>query len=203
MAGAMFRRDVEAATGCAWEEWVRRLEGHVDRLWSHERIAGYIRESYRVSEEWSEWIALMYEPLIGRVPTGTTKDAGVQIGVRRTMDAGKERIWQFLLSPQGAALWLGKVRVFVWQKGASFETEGGVSGKLTVVESGRKLRLTWKRPEWDKPSRLQLILLSASGGKTTVSVHQEMLEDVYMRERMRRHWDEVLRQVKAAVEKAD
>ncbi|MBO9607028.1 MAG: SRPBCC domain-containing protein [Paenibacillaceae bacterium] len=203
MAGTLFRRDVEAATGCAWEEWIRRLDGEVDKLWSHERIAGYIGQTYEVTEEWSEWIALLYEPLLGRVPTGTTKDAGVQIGVRRTMEAGKERIWRFLLSPQGAALWLGEVKALSWQKGEEFASRDGITGKLTVVDPGSKLRLAWKRPDWDKPSRLQLILLAASGGKTTVSIHQEMLEDVYMRERMRLHWDEVLRRVKAEAERAD
>jgi len=137
------------------------------------------------------------------VPTGTTKDAGVQIGVRRKMEAGKERIWRFLLSPQGAALWLGEVEALIWQKGEEFASRDGIAGKLTVVDPGSKLRLAWKRPDWDKPSRLQLILLAASGGKTTVSIHQEMLEDVYMRERMRLHWDEVLRRVKAEVERAD
>jgi len=37
-------------------------------------------------------------------------------------------------------------------------------------------------------------LLEAKTG-TTVAIHQEMLEDVYIRGLMRRHWEEALRKI--------
>lgn len=58
------------------------------------------------------------------------------------------------------------------------------------------LRMAWKRPEWERPSRLQIYFLSASGGKTTVAIHQEMPEDVYIRELMRRHWEKTLLRIR-------
>lgn len=192
MAGAIFKEELIKATDSSWEQWVMRLQQAVDPLWSHEQIRAYIGEQYGVSEEWSEWIAVMYEQVMGRIPVGVTKDAGVQIGVRRTVPAGKEQVWDFLTSPKGLSLWIGDVASFPLQKGHEYESREGVSGKLTVVEPYHKLRLTWKRPEWDNPSRLQIYVLSAKTGKTTVAIHQEMLEDVYMREVMRRHWDEML-----------
>jgi precorrin-2 methylase len=60
--------------------------------------------------------------------------------------------------------------------------------------------MRWKLPEWEKPSRLQLLLLSVASGKTTVAIHQEMLEDVYVRELMRRFWAEKLKQIKNHLE---
>lgn len=200
MAGAIFRQAVKEATGSTWEEWLIELDKTVGRLWSHEQIKEHISGIYRTSDEWSEWIAIMYGQLMGRVPVGVTKDAGVQIGVRKTLDAAKEEVWSFLLSPEGLSMWIGDIPSLPLQAGCEFESKEGVSGKITVVEPLRKLRMTWKRPEWDKPSRLQMYVLSANSGKTTVAIHQEMLEDVYMREVMRRFWDDVLNKMKKRME---
>lgn len=195
VVGSIFKRDLGEATGTSWEEWVVKLQRTVNPLWSHEQIKAQISEEYGVGEEWAEWLAVMYGQLMGRVPTGVTKDAGVQIGIRKTVDGEPERIWSFLVSPQGLPLWIGHVDDFWWKKGFEFVSKEGVSGKLTVVNPPLKLRLTWQRPDWDTPSRLQIYLLPAKSGKTTIAFHQEMLEDVYMRETMRRHWENVLQRV--------
>ncbi|CAH1200732.1 hypothetical protein PAECIP111893_01547 [Paenibacillus plantiphilus] len=196
MAGTIFKQAVNEATGCAWEEWITKLGQEVDQLWTHEQIKQHIGEQHGVSEEWSEWIALMYEQMMGRVPVGTTKDAGVQIGVRKTMPLAKERVWDFLTSAKGLPLWIGELPSLTLQVGHEYESKEGVSGKITVVEPYHKLRMTWKRREWDNPSRLQIYLLSTNTGKTTIAIHQEMLDDVYMREIMRRYWEEMLHTLK-------
>lgn len=162
----------------------------------------HICETFHLSDQWGEWLAVMYGQRLGRSPVGVTKDAGVQIGVRRTWAVNKEQLWHFLLSRRGLSLWIGNVSEFRPQKGFEFFSEEGVSGKLTVVQPFQKLRMTWKRPEWEKPSRLQMYLLSANSGKTTLAIHQEMLEDVYVRELMRRFWEETLRQVRHETEDA-
>ncbi|GAA0850898.1 hypothetical protein GCM10008915_65230 [Bifidobacterium pullorum subsp. gallinarum] len=192
MAGTIFRQDVLQVTGRSWEDWVAKLGQEVDQLWSHEQIRNHICALDQVSEEWGEWITVMYEQLMGRVPVGVSKDAGVQIGVRKTMAMTKEQAWDFLTSPEGLALWIGDVPSIEFRVGHEYESKEGVSGKITVVIPYHKLRLTWKRKAWDNPSRLQIYVLSTNSGKTTIAIHQEMLEDVYMREVMRRYWNEVL-----------
>ncbi|RIE02955.1 SRPBCC domain-containing protein [Cohnella faecalis] len=196
MPGPIFKQDLKEATGTSWEQWIIDLGRVVDPLWSHEQIKNYIRESYPVTEEWSEWLAIMYEQIMGRIPVGVTKDAGVQIGVRKTIVATKEQVWNFLASPKGLSLWIGDVPSLRLQVGHEYESKEGVSGKITVVIPYHKLRMTWKRPEWDKPSRLQIYTLAAKSEKTTVAIHQEMLDDVYMREVMRRYWEGMLNSLK-------
>jgi len=202
MPGIIFRQRLQEATGSTWEEWAARLDGRADKLWSHERLKAYLIEEYALSEEWAEWLAVMYGELIGRVPVGTTKDAGVQIGVRRTLNAPPDKVWRFLISPEGLKLWIGDTPAFELREGAEYESRDGVTGKVTVVDPGRKLRLTWKRPEWLTASRLQLYVMGASAGRTTVSIHQEMLEDVYMRGIMKHHWEEVLAGLRSKLEAA-
>jgi len=199
MVSAVFRRAVRDATGIAWEEWVARLKQTVDPSWSHERMKGHICETYRISDEWGEWLAVLYgQAALGRTPVGVTKDAGVQIGVRRTWEADRGRLWHFLMSPRGAALWIGTLSDFRPERGFEFASTEGITGKIAVIRPLHRLRTTWKRPEWDRPSRLQITLLSTNTGKTTVAIHQEMLEDVYLRELMRRHWEATLNRIQAA-----
>jgi len=199
VVGNIFKQELQLATGVAWEEWVAKLQRTIDARWSHEQIKLHIAEEYQAAEPWDEWLAVMYGHLLGRIPTGVTKDAGVQIGVRRTLAAEKERVWDFLLSPDGLRLWIGEGTDFRAEAGCHYVSSGGASGRVTVAEPYHKLRMTWQLPTWDSPSRLQLTVLASGAGKTTVAVHQEMLDDVYMRERMRLHWDGLLERLKEAL----
>jgi len=105
------------------------LEGTVDPSWAHEQTRAHIRETFGISEEWAEWLALMYGQRLGRKPVGVTKDAGVEIGVRRTLAADRERLWSYLLSPAGLALWIGSISVFRPEKGFGVYVSGRRIGK--------------------------------------------------------------------------
>lgn len=192
MVGEQFKQALLKATGTSWAQWTVQLQRSIDPSWSQAQIQSYIADQYYVSGEWAAWLAVMYGQLLGRIPVGVTKDAGVQIGVRRTMALDQDQLWQWLTSPAGWPLWIGNVPRVEWRKGFEFSSEEGIVGKITVVKPGVKLRLNWQLPEWVRPSRLQISLLTARSGKTTVAIHQEMLEDVYVRELMRRHWEEKL-----------
>lgn len=196
MVSTVFQAALRQATGRTWEEWLVSLESSVDRAWPEERVARHITQRYGIEQQWADWLARLYGQLLGRVPVGVTKDAGVQIGVRRTVEQPKERVWRFLVSPAGLALWLGTLPGLPLEVGREFATAEGVEGKLTVVSFGEKLRLTWRRPEWERPSRLQLYVLPTASGKTTIALHQEMLEDVYIRDMMKRHWEAALETIK-------
>jgi len=200
MAGAIFKNDVRKETGKPWEQWLAELGREADPLWSHEQLVNHVRERHRLSEEWGEWIASMFGQAIGRSPVGVTKDAGVQIGARKTFAVSKPEAWAFLTSREGLSLWIGEVPDMRWERGYSFESREGLSGKLSVVIPELKIRTTWKRPEWENFSRLQLTFLETRSGKTTVAIHQEMLDDVYVREIMRRHWEAALNAIGSRVQ---
>lgn len=192
MVGSIFRRAVLEETGAGWEEWIHRLDRRVDGTWSHDRIVAFLADEYKLAPDWSEIVALLYEQTMGRVPTGQTASAGVQIGVRRAMPVAKEQAWRFLTSPEGVRLWIGELPSLPLEAGQTYRSEEGTFGQMRVVVPFQKLRLTWQRRDWDNPSTLQMYLLSNRSGTTTISFHQEKLDDIYMRELMRRHWEDVL-----------
>ncbi|MFC0215084.1 SRPBCC domain-containing protein [Paenibacillus chartarius] len=127
---------------------------------------------------------------------GQTASAGFQIGVRRTLPMTEEQAWSFLTSAEGLKLWLGEVSGFALQAGESFVSEEGISGEFRVVKPKQQLRLRWKPSGWAAPSTLQIRLLPASSGRTTISFHQEQLDGPETRERMKLHWEHVLDEIR-------
>lgn len=191
MPGVMFRTDVESETGLSWERWVKLLEENCGPAPTYDQLAEYLQER-GVGPEWVPIIADMYGERLGRKPVGQTMDVGFNVGIRRTAAIPKEEAWHHLVSPSGLKLWIGDVEPFPLQVGSVFQSKDGVSGKLGVVKPYEKLRMSWRRREWDNPSTLQITLLATKTGKTTFAFHQEKLEDVYMRYVMKRHWEKVV-----------
>ena len=103
---------------------------------------------------------------------GLTKDAGRQVGVRRTFPVTPELAWQVLVEGEGQELW----------------SEG--AGDLRT-QSDSELRVTWSHLLLDRPSRLLLRVEPAATG-ATVAVNQEMLSSDVERSAMQAHWTGVL-----------
>ncbi len=131
-------------------------------------------------------------------PVGLTAAAGFQVGVRRTLPITQEEAWRLLISPEGLSLWLGEVETLELARGTAFVTREGNQGELRVVKPLHQLRMSWQRAGWSAPSTLQIRLLPTKQGGTTISFHQEKLKDLYAREQMKAHWEDVLHRLKEA-----
>ena len=139
-------------------------------------------------------------------PIGLTKDAGWQIGARRTVAVSSDRAWEVITSPGGIKIWLGEAPDFRIHAGARYTTADGATGAVRVVgskENGarRHLRITWQPANWSEPSIVQVrVFPSDTSGQTTISFHQEQLPDAHTRERMRRRWQDALDQLATQLE---
>ena len=127
---------------------------------------------------------------------GKTKDAGWEVGVRRTVPASVEVVWDFLLE-DGLPLWLGETTL-VLEKGADYETNDDIRGSILGVTPGFRIRLTWQPGEWDHDSTLQLSVKESATG-TTISFHQERLSGREERKIMLGHWKDVVQQLDDAI----
>ncbi|MED1948229.1 MULTISPECIES: SRPBCC domain-containing protein [Brevibacillus] len=130
---------------------------------------------------------------------GQTAATGFQVGVRRTMPITSEQAWAFLTSSEGVKLWLGHVSNLTFNEGETFTSSDGISGQFRVVKPYRQLRLKWSMKEWEKPSTLQIRLISDKPDRTTISFHQENLDHKNTREQMKLHWEEVLNEIRQNV----
>ncbi|UIO43865.1 SRPBCC domain-containing protein [Brevibacillus brevis] len=130
---------------------------------------------------------------------GQTAATGFQVGVRRTMPITPEQAWAFLTSSEGAKLWLGHVSNLTFSEGETFTSSDGISGQFRVVKPFQQFRLKWSMKEWEKPSTLQIRLISDKPDRTTISFHQENLDHMNTREQMKLHWEEVLNEIRQNV----
>ena len=60
---------------------------------------------------------------------GLTKDVGWEIGVSKTLDHPIELVWDFITSPEGTALWLGRGSELLQEKGGPYESADGTVGE--------------------------------------------------------------------------
>ncbi|HEV2529961.1 MAG TPA: SRPBCC domain-containing protein [Thermomicrobiales bacterium] len=127
----------------------------------------------------------------GDRPTGLTKDAGWEIGVRRTLPVERDVLWRRLTGADGLALWLGPGAELPANRGDGWRGSDGSTGALRSLETGKLIRLTWHPTEWAEPSTLQIRLFEARTG-TTISFHHERLTSADRREEMRTHWAGVI-----------
>ncbi|MEW9697597.1 SRPBCC domain-containing protein [Paenibacillus sp. SI8] len=128
----------------------------------------------------------------GTNPVGLTASVGYQIGVRRSLPLSQEQVWHVLTSSQGRRLWLGVLEEMNFTAGYSYRTDEGTSGEIRVVKPLEQLRMTWQPQNWPNPSTLQIRLIPAKSGKTTISFHQEKLDDERQRAAMKLRWEEAI-----------
>ena len=127
---------------------------------------------------------------------GQTASVGFQVGVRRTLPISPAQAWMFLTSPEGLKLWLGTVSLRTFQEGDTFQSSEGISGQFKVVKPLKQIRLRWKMKGWDKPSTLQIRLIADKSDRTTISFHQECLNQSDTREQMKLYWEDVLNKMR-------
>lgn len=122
---------------------------------------------------------------------GQTRDAGFQIGVRRTLPIAPEDAWRLLISAAGVRLWLGDGPELRFELGAAYQRADGARGAVRVFNPGQHLRLTWQPAGWARPSTIQLRVIP-NRTSTTIAFHQEWLPGPAERERQRAHFTAVL-----------
>ena len=130
--------------------------------------------------------------------TGLTKDAGYQVGVRKTIQGSHLDIWNFLLSDRGLSIWLGNVDPEKLILREEIDLNDGTRVKITRFKLQSHLRMQWSKKSWHTPSRLQLRVIASGYHRTTVAFHQEMLINGVQREEMKRHWKKVVANLEAA-----
>lgn len=134
------------------------------------------------------------------MPTGRTKDVGWQIGVSRTLRAEPDEVWELLTSPRGLALWLGPGARIGTERGEPWRSDDGAHGEVRSHHQGERIRLTCRPPGWAHDTTVQVVLVPASDGRTSLRFHQERLADAGERARQREHWRSVMDRMEEALD---
>jgi uncharacterized protein YndB with AHSA1/START domain len=176
------------ATGRTWDQWEELLDGLGAAERSHREIVALVAgHGGEVSGWWQQSVAVGYEKLKGKRKTGETADAGVQVGVQRTLEVNPERAWQLLTSAEGVRAWLGAGARLRFEEGERYRTDDGAEGEVRVVRPGRHVRLTRHPKGWPRPSTMQ-VRVEGKGERAVIGFHEEHLPDLGERERRREHY---------------
>jgi uncharacterized protein YndB with AHSA1/START domain len=119
---------------------------------------------------------------------GKTRDAGFQVGTRRTFPLSLESAWEKLFCAKGMEYWLGKGDFEALEPGGNYTSESGITARVRLVQPLSHLRMSWHKPGWENTSTLQIRLI-AKGSKTILSFHQEKLSGPEQRAEMKAFWE--------------
>lgn len=130
--------------------------------------------------------------------TGLTKDAGWEMGVRKTVDAPLPVVWDFIIG-DGLPIWLGETTLPT-EKGAEYRTADGVRGTVRGYTDQFRIRVSWWPEDWPHDTILQVTVKEAANG-TTIGFHHEKLADREERKMMLGHWKNVVDALAEAIER--
>ncbi|HEU4558880.1 MAG TPA: SRPBCC domain-containing protein [Longimicrobium sp.] len=122
---------------------------------------------------------------------GKTRDAGWQVGARRTLPVSVADAWRLVTSPEGVRAWLGDGARVTFERGREYALADGAAGTVRVVQPESHVRLTWHPDGWPRPSTIQVRVIPA-GERTTIAFHQEHMPNAAAREERRAHFAAVL-----------
>ncbi|HET7232854.1 MAG TPA: SRPBCC domain-containing protein [Longimicrobium sp.] len=128
---------------------------------------------------------------------GKTRDAGYQVGIRRTLPVDVAEAWRLVTSAEGMRAWLGDGARVELAPGHEYALADGSTGMVRVVEPESHLRLTWLPAGWPRPSTIQVRVIATVDGRATVAFHQEHLPSAAARQERRAHFAAAL----AAIER--
>lgn len=116
--------------------------------------------------------------------------AGGPIDLRRTIGRPVATVWQALISPQGAAVWLGEGAV-LGGKGESYHCTDGTMGVVRSYHPLEQLRVSWHADEF-APFSLIEVDLEADGDATGLRLRHDGITDARQRETLEHRWTQRL-----------
>lgn len=125
---------------------------------------------------------------------GKTRDAGWQIGLKRTLPFQADQVWEWMLSSAGADVWLGPGAQIEWKKGMKYKLPGGTGGEVRVFKPDSHFRITRQPGGYPRPSTIQVRIIKR-GEKTLLAFHEEHLPDEKERQNRKTHYLQVVEKI--------
>lgn len=168
------------ATGRAWDEWLRVLDGAGAVAMPHRSIAAMLSKRFGVGPWWSQMVTVGYEQARG-LRAVHQKPGGFAASASKTLSASLERVFAAWNDPTLRALWLRNAPVAIRRS-----TEG------------KSMRIAWTAGG----SNVDVNFYAKGAGKSQVAVQHEKLADEKAVAKQKTYWAGALGRLKAMLEKA-
>ena len=165
LAGIGNRR-LEEKTGCTWDRWVPLLDRLGASGMRHREIAALVYRRFKVSEWWSQAVAVGYERIKGRRAIGQRIDGRYEAAKSRTFDVPVTTLFGAWANTRRRKQWLTDARVTV----------------RTAIEP-KSVRL-----DWGDGTIVAVSFTSKGPGRSSVAVSHMKLDDRAEAEKLRQYW---------------
>jgi hypothetical protein len=179
---------VKKGSGKNWQEWRKLLDKAGAADWPHKQIVAYLTTKYKLTPWWRQMVATGYEIMIGKKVEGRNSKGEYSVTVTKTMPFNVKILWKILNSEEGLAVWLKPFGKFKLKAGAPFECEGGIFGEVRTLTTGKRIRIKLQTDEEEKPTILQINLVSKPKEKSLLVFQHEKLINGRLRTEIRARW---------------
>jgi hypothetical protein len=190
---------VYKCTGHHWDQWIAILEKVGASQWTHREIVEHIRKKYKLNPWWQQLITSSYEIHIGRKLEGRNDKGEYATVATKTYQIGQKNMWNFLVSPQGLKIWLSPMSPLIVKPGEQYEIEGGIFGEVRTMKKPQRIRLSWQETETLKKTIVQIMVIPRPREKCVLAIQHEKLPSASAKEKMLRHWKNVLKDLEVAI----
>lgn len=201
--GRVSAQSVLKHTGKDWDQWVQILEKAGARVWVHKDITVFLNKKYDISWWWTHVVTTGYEVYIERKAAGRNLKGEYQITSTKSFKVDGDRLWKFVASAEGIAMWLAPMSKFKLAPKSVFEREDGVYGEIRTMKAPLRVRFTWREGDESKPTVVQMFVVHRKNGSSILCFNHEKLTDGRIKDQLRDHWRSVLEQIYNAVPGAD
>jgi hypothetical protein len=161
---------IKAKTGCTWARWVAALDYVGAHGWSHQSIAEYVHEKFKVQDWWSQTVTVGYERIKGLRAIGQRRDGTFEANKSKTFGVPLSRLYRAWSDRRVRARWLD-----------------GVALTVRSATPGKYMHITW--PDG---SSVDLGFASRGTAKSQVAVSHRKLADRAAAAQMKGFWAERL-----------
>ncbi|HEX7673976.1 MAG TPA: hypothetical protein VF412_07390 [Bdellovibrio sp.] len=198
--GRVSAASVKKHTGNNWDQWVSILNESGASKWIHKDIAAFLKKKYKLTAWWQHIVAGGYEIHLGRRVEGQNIKGEYSMTATKVMPLNSKKMWTYLVSSRGLALWLKPLGPFKLKNKAIFETEDGAYGEVRTMLAGRRIRLRWSESDGESHSYLQVHLVPRTEEKCIVVFTHEKLKTGRLRNELRLRWKQALENLADSLE---
>jgi uncharacterized protein YndB with AHSA1/START domain len=110
-----------------------------------------------------------------------------RVAIARTVSQPAGAVWQALISPQGAGIWLGEGAV-LGGKGESYHCADGTTGVVRSYHPLEQLRVSWHADDYAPASLIEVDVVP-DGDSTTIRLHHDGISDAGQRAALETRWN--------------
>jgi uncharacterized protein YndB with AHSA1/START domain len=187
-----------ADTGKRMAQWFALMDAFGGLAKGRRDLGNFLYKDHSLDPWWGATLNIAYEDHHGQ----KEKDGrarGFTICATKSIKATAEVCFAQFASAKALDAWLGPRHALDFREGGELKNADGNRATLKKITPGKTIKLVWEQAGVAEDTPVEIKFPSA-GGKTTVTITHDRLQDRAAADGMRRAWGEALGKLKQRLE---